>query len=256
MSCNLYTFLFHVGRFGLNTDEFGTFSGEVERTKAPLEAARQKCMRAIELSHCDLAVASEGSFGPHPVAGFLPVNEELLLFIDARKNIEIAVTHISTKTNFGSCTAKDNEELDDFIARAKFPEHAVILREPGGKIIQKGLQDKQELMRLFNHNLTQFGSVLIETDMRAHLNPMRMKNIYDCAKKLIATIEGKCPECAWPGFAINSVISGLPCENCDMPTKSTLKHVYICKHCGFTREKNNPHGKQKEDAMFCDFCNP
>ena len=59
---------------GLNTDLLGTFSGEVARLADPLTTARKKCELALDLSGCDLALASEGSFGPHPAAFFLPAN--------------------------------------------------------------------------------------------------------------------------------------------------------------------------------------
>ena len=47
----------------LDTDMLGTFSGEIERDLSPLDAARKKCLLAMELTGTDLAVASEGSFG-------------------------------------------------------------------------------------------------------------------------------------------------------------------------------------------------
>ncbi|MBJ7429162.1 MAG: hypothetical protein JHD28_09430, partial [Bacteroidia bacterium] len=50
----------------LDTDQLGTFSGEIERNLSPIEAAKRKCYMAMELTQCDLAIASEGSFGPHP----------------------------------------------------------------------------------------------------------------------------------------------------------------------------------------------
>ena len=59
---------------GLNTDLLGTFSGEVARIADPLSTARKKCELALELTGCDLAIASEGSFGAHPSAFFLPAN--------------------------------------------------------------------------------------------------------------------------------------------------------------------------------------
>ncbi|MDO9153157.1 MAG: hypothetical protein Q7U47_05530 [Paludibacter sp.] len=49
-----------------NTDELGTFTGEIERVLDPISTAREKCIRAMNLSNCDLGVASEGSFAPHP----------------------------------------------------------------------------------------------------------------------------------------------------------------------------------------------
>lgn len=59
----------------LDTDLLGTFSGEVERKHDPITTARLKCQWAMDLTNCDLAVASEGSFGSHPAAFFLPANE-------------------------------------------------------------------------------------------------------------------------------------------------------------------------------------
>jgi hypothetical protein len=49
-----------------DTDLLGTFSGEVEREQDPLSTARRKCLLAMQQANCDLAIASEGSFGPHP----------------------------------------------------------------------------------------------------------------------------------------------------------------------------------------------
>jgi hypothetical protein len=55
---------------GLNTDTFGTFSGEVERTVSPIAAARLKCDAAQALTGASLVLASEGSFGAHTGNGF------------------------------------------------------------------------------------------------------------------------------------------------------------------------------------------
>ena len=57
----------------LDTDKLGTFSGEVERHDDPITTARKKCLLAMELTNCDLAVASEGSFGPHPTIFLFPL---------------------------------------------------------------------------------------------------------------------------------------------------------------------------------------
>ena len=45
-----------------DTDVLGTFTGEIERVHDPVTTARNKCHMAMELSDCDLAIASEGSF--------------------------------------------------------------------------------------------------------------------------------------------------------------------------------------------------
>ena len=83
-----------------DTDELGTFTGEIERKDDPIITARKKCLLAIELTNCDLAVASEGSFGPHPTIYFVPADDEFLLFFDKKNDLEIIVRELSTETNF------------------------------------------------------------------------------------------------------------------------------------------------------------
>jgi len=57
---------------GLDTDGLGTFTGEVERPAPPRETALLKARLAIETTGLPRALASEGSFGPHPALGFVP----------------------------------------------------------------------------------------------------------------------------------------------------------------------------------------
>lgn len=59
----------------IDTDLLGTFTGEIERKKDPLSTLREKCNIALTASGCDLAIGSEGSFGPHPFLYFTPAND-------------------------------------------------------------------------------------------------------------------------------------------------------------------------------------
>ena len=108
----------------LDTDILGTFTGEVERTLPPLEAAREKCRMAMDLTGHDLALASEGSFGPHPSIPFLPADEEFLLLVDRRNALEVAVRECSLRTNFSSSLVSSEDELLTFAEAASFPSHA------------------------------------------------------------------------------------------------------------------------------------
>jgi hypothetical protein len=65
----------------LDTDLLGTFTGEIERKDDPVTSARNKCLMSMELTNCDLAIASEGSFGPHPTLYFIPADDEILVFV-------------------------------------------------------------------------------------------------------------------------------------------------------------------------------
>lgn len=243
----------------LDTDVFGTFTGEIERTLSPLDAAKRKCQEALKLEHCELAIASEGSFGQHPFYGFIPADEELLYFIDARYNIEIVQRELSTKTNFNAAQVSTAGELLSFATLAGFPEHGLIIRatdQAGKQEIVKGITDEQLLLDLFTRFHLHAAHIRVETDMRAHFNPTRMQVIKECAEKLVKRMQSLCPACNWPGFGVTDVIPGLPCERCLFPTRSTLTHVYRCARCKYRHDLLHPHGKHAEEATFCDHCNP
>ena len=112
-----------------DTDLLGTFSGEIERNSSPLETVKQKCIGAMEKYGYDLGVANEGSFGPHPTLFFVPANEEFIIFIDKKNDLEIVVKKLSPDTNFSGRNIKSEIELEKFIKAVHFPSHAVILRK-------------------------------------------------------------------------------------------------------------------------------
>lgn len=128
-----------------NTDSFGTFTGEVERQIDPVSTAREKCLQAMMMNDCDLGVASEGSFGPHPSLFFESANDELLIFIDKRNKLEILVRELSTETNFNGKQLKNENELLDFAKSIGFPEHGLILR--------KSKDDVSEVYKVRRNNI-------------------------------------------------------------------------------------------------------
>ena len=122
--------------------------------------------------------------------------------------------------------------------------------------IVKGITNVEELINVFNSLIDKFGTAYIETDMRAMYNPTRMKVIESVAKKLIKKINTLCPVCNMPGFGITNAKEGLPCELCNFPTRSTISYIYSCQKCNYKKEEKYPKGKQTEDPMYCDYCNP
>jgi len=242
----------------LNTDQFGTFSGEIKRNDDALTTARDKCHAALELTGLDLAVASEGSFGPHPTLFFVPANEELLLFVDLKNNLEIAVRSISTSTNYASAIIKSVPALLEFANTVQFPSHGIILSttEEAYESIEKGITDPKRLLATFEQLVKVNGSVFAQTDMRAHVNPSRMEVIAETTDKLCKRIVSTCPQCKTPGFGITDAIKGLPCEVCLTPTESTLHTVSSCSTCNLIQKDFFPHTKQHESATYCNKCNP
>lgn len=241
-----------------NSDSLGTFTGEKEREDDPLTTARKKCILAMELTGCDLGIANEGSFGPHPSLYFIGADDELILFMDKKNNLEIIAREISTDTNFSYKEIHNEDELLDFAAKVSFPSHGLILRnarESNNEIV-KGITNQTHLLETYKSMASKYGVVCVETDMRALYNPTRMLVIEKVTIKLIEKIKSCCPKCQTPGFGIINVKSGLKCDLCGSPTRSILAHIYQCTHCGFSEEKMYPHKKHTEDPMYCDRCNP
>jgi hypothetical protein len=243
---------------GLNTDLLGTFSGEVARTSDPLTTARKKCELALELTGCDLALASEGSFGAHPSAFFLPANEEWLLLIDRKHQLEIHARHLSLETNFSGQEFHNLEQLETFASKVGFPSHGLILRRSKDHLegILKGITDPEQLRTAAQRLIETQGSGFVETDMRALFNPSRMQVIGEAAQLLIQKLNSFCPSCQLPGFAVTAAKPGLPCSLCGTPSSAALAHLLVCSHCQHEEKVFFPHGKKTEDPQYCQVCNP
>lgn len=241
-----------------DTDKLGTFSGEIERKNDALTTVRQKCLLAMGEYHCDLGIASEGSFGPHPSIFMAHADDEFLIFIDKKNNLEIIVRELSLDTNFNAATVSSFQNLVDLVNTVGFPEHGIILKNTKEEVpnVVKGIQSWELLEESFHMLSADNSQVVAETDMRAMYNPTRMKVIEKAAHKLVEKIKSLCPQCHEPGFGVVNIKSGLPCEWCGSPTNSTKSHIYKCQKCNFEQENMFPNNKKTEDPMFCDYCNP
>lgn len=242
----------------LDTDQFGTFSGEIERSQSPLETLRAKCDLGWKESGCDLVLATEGSFGAHPDLPFCAAHDELMMLMDFRNNTSYTARILTTETNFQGKKILQEDELMEFCASIDFPNQAVILRNDEGSMLflKKGINDWDELSLAFTVCMRKHGSVFVETDMRAMHNPTRMKQIEILAQKLINQLKVLCPACEMPGFGVTSVSPGLPCWICETPTSSVLKHVLTCAACQHQEEVFFPNGRETEDPTYCPACNP
>lgn len=243
----------------INTDQFGTFSGEIERTLTPSACAKEKCYKALTSENGTLGVASEGSFGAHPVNPFIPTDFEILFFADRKLGLELSLSKISIETNFLAKSVKNIEELSAFAQKALFPSHALILRPEGNQdpsLIFKGVQNFEELFSIFQRcsEISKYGLVWIETDMRAHMNPTRMKVIENLAYEIATRLVMTCPHCQIPGWGVVKNIPGLPCRECLSPTYLIKTEIFGCCKCEHLQvvDKEN----EMADSCHCSFCNP
>ena len=241
-----------------DTDKLGTFSREIKRPKSQLDTARMKIRIGMKLFNTDIGIASEGSFGSHPYAP-IPWNIELVLLYDKKEKMEIYGIYEGSETNFGHLETNNFDDALKFAEKIGFPKHFLILRSDDeySKNIIKDIDSVDKLKDSFHWCLTKSrsGNVFIETDMRAHANPTRMKNIEKATQDLILKLMNFCPECGAPGFIMKEAIKGLPCEQCGLPSAMTLKYEFSCHKCKHENEQLYPRG-EFAPAQYCNHCNP
>lgn len=243
---------------GFDTDQLGTFARETARPGTPLDAARRKARKGMELSSLPLGIASEGSFGPDPFAGLFPWNMEILIWIDDNLGLEI-IGVAEGAASGGHIQSGDWEQIEAYAKREDFPRQRLVLRPDGqdDPRIEKGIGNWGQLKSSFDDALAQSGNgqVFVEPDLRAFASPRRMQRIEQAACDLLRRIESTCPECGVPGFWITERSPGLPCAACGFPTSSYRSEVWTCLHCAFQRVEKR-RDRVEADPTYCAYCNP
>lgn len=235
----------------IDTDTLGTFTGEVPRPAPMRETARMKARLGMDATGLPIGIASEGSFGPHRVIPFLAAGRELMVFIDDERGIEVAEEALSERTNFAALELVPGADLEGFLTRAGFPQHALVLRH--GDAIHKGIATRGDLDRLLARC---DGPARLETDMRAHLNPTRMAEIAALAGRLAQRLATDCPACGTPGFGPVRREAGLPCEDCGAPTPLIRSIVLGCARCAHEHHQPRQDMRAAASPADCPECNP
>ena len=239
-----------------DTDQFGTFTRDIKRDGNQLEVARKKAVKAIEVTGVDIAIASEGSFSPHRSLPWVTSNLELVLLLDKDTSIEVRGYAYSVTTNFRQKTVSTVDEVLSFAKEVGFPLHGVIMRKnETSKKMYKDVQTWDDLDKVSKKLLGGFfaKTIFIETDMRAHRNPTRMKVIEEATKDLIKNINSSCPVCGTIGFSRTQFIKGLPCSFCGLSTDVPGTFLYECQRCQMKEERKEG---DLADPKDCSFCNP
>lgn len=244
---------------GFNTDTFGTFTRDIRRAGNQLEAARKKALAAMKVTGLDIGLASEGSFGAHPSVPFIPSNLEIVVLIDSKNDIEI-VGHC--RTSSVRVQGKEITTPDEAVHTALswgFPKQGVVLRlsEKSNRHMYKELTATEDLLATSQKLLSKWRvrSLFIETDMRAHRCPERMKSIETATADLIKNCKSLCPKCSTPGFVITDVVNGLQCGNCGLATDLVKETIYSCRKCEHS-EIRPVADKQYAEPGECQWCNP
>ncbi len=243
-----------------NTDRFGTFTRDIDRMGNQLEAARHKAETAMNLTGATLALASEGSFGPHPAFPFVSCDCELVLLIDRQHDLEVMGQVVTPQTNYSHKVVSSLEAAQEFAHKIGFPQHGLVVitrpDTPSEAEIFKGIISPEALAEAVQSALSATGKAHLETDMRAHYNPTRMQAIAQAAQNLVEKLLHLCPRCDWPDFDVVETLVGLPCEWCGLPTAKVRSQIFGCKKCGFQQEVSFPEGNQTANPAECAYCNP
>ena len=241
----------------VDTDQFGTFSGETPRTLSQFDAAVAKARAAIALTGIPLAIASEGTIGPHPMIPIASSDVETLVFIDSERDLIIHETFQSSEIVTARAVVRPGENLDAILSRADFPTHAMIVRTEGPAAISaiKGIRDFETLEKAIQKLAQDTGSVIVESDLRASSSPSRMLNIAESARLLAGRILSTCPQCHSPGWGRVAPVFGLPCGDCGELVESAVAADQLgCVKCDHKRTV--PRLDNLAEARFCDSCNP
>ena len=246
---------------GLDTDAFGTFTRITLRTGSPLDAARAKIAAAFILRpDVQIGLASEGSFGPHPAIPFCPLGRELLLLVDRQGGFELVGHAATIETNFGHRVVSDVATGLEFARASGFPEHGMIVmgsraNQPAPDLaLFKDATEWADLASALEAVIARHGTAHIETDMRAHRNPRRMRWVKRAMIDLIRRSRSTCPSCNAPGYGVTDRLMGLPCAWCSEPTMLSRADVLSCGRCGHREER--PVAEANADPAHCGDCNP
>lgn len=246
----------------LDTDLLGTFTGEIPRFGTIEDAAMAKARAAMKLAGLSLGIASEGSYGPHPQIPFLAAGVEFMVFVDNERHIVVKDILIDDAPNFSHIVAGRDDDLSAFLGQVDFPRHGLVVspNKPVGRAqtFFKGVLTRQTLALAIANScsVSEDARALIQTDMRAHMNPTRMRALETLAGRLAARIASQCPTCGAPGFGIVGLEKGLPCDYCGGPSVLVRREFLGCASCGHKEARPRQDGLVMAEQRYCTACNP
>ena len=237
----------------LDTDRFGTFTGEVARAGSQLDALREKLRAGAEATPYDaVIVASEGSFSVDPYFPIVTLDIELVGLYDPSGEIEIVGRAIAPAAHAFSAEVTDENALAHALTRIGFPDHAAVLHD--GLDIHKGLRERGRIGSLVRAAWRRGVTPRIESDARAFMNPTRMALIAAACEDALALALSRCLRCAGIGYGLRELLRGLPCRDCGETTDMVCAELWGCRACGFTERR--PRSDDYADPASCPLCNP
>jgi hypothetical protein len=241
----------------LDTDQFGTFTGETPRSGPPAQAALAKARLAMTLLDVPRGLASEASYGPLPGGWY--GHQEILLFIDTELGIEVIEGHRTMSVPGLAHRVSQAADLPGPLL-AGLPGQALIVRPsepsvPDRAAVTKGITDVATARSAITAAAARSpdGLAVVEPDLRAHHNPSRRRVLAALAARLAHRLATRCPACAAPGFGRVDAQPGLPCRVCATPTPLVGNEIHACAVC--SHQQDHPV-RDGADPASCPACNP
>lgn len=243
----------------LDTDQLGTFSGEIARLAPPRETAIQKARLGMIETGLPFGIASEGSVGPDLIVPFLNSNIEHLVLVDDQRKIVIHESYRSLEITAVSAKVLPNDDLSEFLKKADFPAHRLIVHPntPEIKEFIKGIGTLEDLVMAIEKcaSMSPDGVAVVESDLRAMYSPSRQRNIEHAAQALARRVSQLCPDCQVPGWGQVGYEKGVKCTECGFINLEAVRQEILgCISCEY-RELGTIIATELDPAK-CQFCNP
>ncbi|GAB2633193.1 hypothetical protein GCM10027270_21900 [Nocardioides ginkgobilobae] len=265
----------------VDTDAFGTFTGDRERPGPAHDVVVAKAVAGAREGGYDVGLASEGSFGPDPALPLAVVQRELVALVDLRNGLRVvgraaAVAAWTARVEIGA-TLRPRDGARTVAERIDLARQAVVVRPapapdpldlpPGtarpvgalaqGDGISKGVVTRRRLVLAIalakEHSPT--GAVVVETDLRAHVCPARRPVIRRAGLDLAHRLARLCRACGSAGVGTVRLDRGIPCRRCGDLTDEVRAVVHGCPACGH-EEHTGQDGARRGDPARCSSCNP
>lgn len=243
----------------VDTNQLGTFTGDVCRPGDALHTAVAKARPGMLATGSSLGTASEGRFGPLPALPFVTAATELVVLVDDQRGTVVAETVTDFTVITVAADVRPGNASVDLLVRARFPEHELIVR-PAGRSAQpivKGIHDRAVPDQAIRDcaSSSPHGLARVETDLRAHDCPTRRPVIAAAAQRLAARLATDCPACTCTGWGIVRVEHDLACRHCGCTVLVPRADVFGCAACATESTEPRP-GATPADPRECEWCNP
>lgn len=244
---------------GVDTDQLGTFTGDVARPGPPADVVVRKARLGMAAASLPIGLASEASFFPYPPVPVVQAHHELLSLVDDELAISVTESIWSLKTNHAATTLGVGDDYRPFLTRVGFDTHALVVRpHPGDGPIIKGIVTVAGLTEAIAQAAERSpdAKAMVETDMRAHHNRSRRLVLRHLGYRLVRRLRLACPGCGLPGWGRTETVTGLPCEQCATPTAEPIGFRDGCPHCGLTGALHRTAASATAEPARCPYCNP